>query len=789
MVDQAVKSSGKLNPVLFDEFVHLEKPFATNDERYRYLHDLQLSGPVDILRFSPGGSSTTTVCLCQVEEDRCETQILTEGALFLQKMRNNLKEFHTRTQRRLFKEKPKNVACILPSVADVLYKELALDATAHPSTQKRIRFIFLGETGLIKDLRSLNPGRPSNVYDTFFDALAGIVENIAAADDRRHGTAHMSEFISLEEMINKARDVCPEGTPIPSKSLVRLQFAPKKPYAKVALNFTSRIKVQYKIQRRQLRLTHPDDHFCNAQFRYLKERAIKLKNNCTLMFCDDKAKVPYGEPGSSVSTGVRGKVSIVPTSTTLVALDHDMTKASLTPSVVLDCNIPESIDKSFVQGRVTTVINDSIFQTASPFRHAIVLAKVMKQKKDIPPVLLKFTDGGTDQRKTLESVKCASIYLFKNLNLDMLLLGRCAPGHRYVNPAERVMSILNIGLQNVSLEQAKSSDEVEALLKKCNSVADIRTMATKNPHIKPAWLELVQPLQSLIQNRFLRLKLKEEPIGVLNPVTDEELEEFKHGLSELFPDLQLDKLQKVHTSKVESYNNWMDNHCRIRHYTFQIRKCHDQGRCSAPRLSWEQLEWLPDPVLDETGNHYKTYHDVQHIDTTESDRPSISCKKPAVKRACEQISDSETEVDPMIPEPDPHLCTIQNARALAVCVECRKPRMVYAHLKLSERQTISVALSISEFDYTCGAPILPPTHSLVKKVMCRTAMNCSTHVELAFYGRPDMWKTDICCHCGAEGAEVNLDLKKNYKTVLPQCISCTQEGKQPVVQRPFGVKK
>jgi hypothetical protein len=226
---------------------------------------------------------------------------------------------------------------------EMIYKELTLDASAaaHPETQERLRLIFLGNPDLLSDLRHLNPGRPGGKYDPFFEALPGLVEQVTAADDRRHNTAHLSQFISLPDIISQATALCPEGTLIPSKSLVRLQFAPRNHYTHAALNFTSKIEVQYKIQRRQLRSSHPDEHFCQAQLKYLKEMAIRLKGKLALLFCDDKAKVPFGEPGLAVSTGVRGKASIVPTSTTLTAMDHDMTMGSLTPSVTLNCTIPE----------------------------------------------------------------------------------------------------------------------------------------------------------------------------------------------------------------------------------------------------------------------------------------------------------------------------------------------------------------------------------------------------------------------------------------------------------------
>ena len=812
-LDQAVKEADSF--VIFDEDLHAPTPFETNDKRYQYFRNLQLSMPIDIVRFSPGGSVVSTVCIMKVTENRTEAQILTEGARFLQRVRPHLKEFHTRQQRRLFKNRLKNVASVLPSVADLIYKELTLDASvsSHPATQERLRLIFLGESGLLTDLRHINPGRPNNTYDTFFTMLSGIVENVSAADDRRHGIAHMSQFISLEEMMKQAKEACPEGTPIPSKSLVRLQFAPKNPYSKMALNFTSRLEVQYKVQRRQLRVSHPDEHFCQAQFKYLKEMSIELKEKALLMFCDDKAKVPFGDPGSAVSSGVRGKKTIVPRTTTLASLDHDMTKASLTPSVLLRCSVPETINGSFVRGKVTTVVNDSVFQQASPFRHAAILAKLLSNSQTVPPVLLKFTDGGTDQRNTLESVRCACICLFKEFDLDMLVLARCAPGHSYTNPAERIMSILNVGLQNDALERSSCSDAVEQKLRQCNSMSDIRTAASKQPDLRVAWVDSVEPVQSLLRNRFTRLKLKDEPFDCLDPATELEIDNLKRHLRELFPDLDLNKLQKVHTAKSQAYNAWISSHCKLRHYTFQIRKCKDDSCCLPTRIPDEELSWLPDPVLDSSGDHYKPYAEVKGQDTNDDNRPSLmkgkKTKKAAVQPATDnhRADDSTTEIpateppanetecevaveqdiykDPAFPVEDPQLCTTQNARALVTCTECRKPRVIYSHQRLSERQKISITITVSEFDYSCGAPLLPPSNNSYKKVMCRSTLNCGMPIELQYYGS-SLGRQDICSYCCTEETEVLPELKQKYKTVLPICKECIGKGKLPVVKRPFG---
>ncbi|XP_053407150.1 uncharacterized protein LOC123547869 isoform X1 [Mercenaria mercenaria] len=249
--------------------------------------------------------------------------------------------------------------------------------------------------------------------------------------------------------------------PIPSKSLVRLQFVPCNPYSRAALSFTSKVPVQYKIQRRQLRKSHPDDHYCAALFKYLKYKALEVKNEAVFVCSDDKAKVPIEDPGRPISTGVRGRQSIVPLSENLSALDHDMNTTSITPSVVLLCKIPDSIGDSFVRGTVTTFVNDSILEASSPFRHAAQLQRILEDVDEKPSIILKYTDGGTDQRNTLESVKCANICLFREFDLDMLIAVRCAPGQSYVNPAERVMSVLNFGLQNVATERQQMDEEFE----------------------------------------------------------------------------------------------------------------------------------------------------------------------------------------------------------------------------------------------------------------------------------------------------------------------------------------
>ena len=74
------------------------------------------------------------------------------------------------------------------------------------------------------------------------------------------------------------------------------------------------------------------------------------------------------------------------------------------------------------------------------------------------------------------------------------------------------------------------------------------------------------------------------------------------------------------------------DHCRERHYSFQIRRCHDEGCCPTPEREWA---WLPDPILDITGQHYKPFDELLGKETTDMDRPS-SLKQTVAAVAQEQ---------------------------------------------------------------------------------------------------------------------------------------------------------
>ena len=181
---------------------HVDTPFVNSTQKFRFLKEMHLSVPIDIIRFCPGGSENHDSWHCEVQDDRPENQVLTQGARLLQQMQPQMKEFHTRMQKREFKTKVNNLSCISPALTEFLYRYLTLDASAAANTvmQHRMHLISMGHTGIVADLRTLTCGRPG-VYDPFFEKLEEVVEEATAADDRRHNVAHISEWISLNPLV------------------------------------------------------------------------------------------------------------------------------------------------------------------------------------------------------------------------------------------------------------------------------------------------------------------------------------------------------------------------------------------------------------------------------------------------------------------------------------------------------------------------------------------------------------------------------------------------------------
>ena len=204
-----------------------------------------------------------------------------------------------------------------------------------------------------------------------------------------------------------------------------------------------------------------------------------------LIFLDDKHRCKVGEPGFPVAAVERGKKVVVSKDTTYAVADHNFTKTGIISSVAMICNIPESINGDFYAGKVHIGLKDPIFQPSSPLRHATELYHILLGEELFDkPVLCLYTDGGPDHRCTYARVQLSYICLFIALDLDYFVAVRTPPQHSWKNPVERIMSILNLGLQSVGLMRTEMNDESEKLISKCGTINKIRNIAKENSILK-----------------------------------------------------------------------------------------------------------------------------------------------------------------------------------------------------------------------------------------------------------------------------------------------------------------
>ena len=161
-----------------------------------------------------------------------------------------------------------------------------------------------------------------------------------------------------------------------------------------------------------------------------------------------KNTIKVGEPGCPIAAAERGKQVLVSRQTKFQVGDHDFSKFSLTPSVCLLIDVPETLEGSFYRGSVFVGLKDNAFEASSPLRHMAEFNQILTSCSDDNPVLLLYTDGGPDHRLTYVSVKLSLIALFLERDLDMLCAVRTPPHHSWKNPVERIMSIINLECGN-----------------------------------------------------------------------------------------------------------------------------------------------------------------------------------------------------------------------------------------------------------------------------------------------------------------------------------------------------
>jgi len=139
------------------------------------------------------------------------------------------------------------------------------------------------------------------------------------------------------------------------------------------------------------------------------------------------------------------------------------------------------------------------------------------------------------------------------MDLDYLVAARTPPGHSWKNPVERIMSILNLGLQCIGLMRKEMISEFEELMNKCNSMADIRRLAEEKSQLKLELSNSLAPTIDLMENIFERLNLKDEPFSTYKAASENEIEELWNSLLTVDENLSINDRTKNDIKNKVSY--------------------------------------------------------------------------------------------------------------------------------------------------------------------------------------------------------------------------------------------
>lgn len=243
-------------------------------KKYEYIQKLRetgLSMKVGFLTYSHGNNIGSFHFVWRVLDND-----ISESQRTIEKVKEQLPIFHTRAMKAALRSKFGRVAPNMkPVILHALYRELTNDASAPTNLQEaeideRMRTILeMEDADIVLDLSHLNTGRKSQ-YDVLWSECKKFLEESVgtAVDDHRHGeVTHLAKAISVRDLRDQVQANCPDGTPIPSESWIRLQFWPKTQHAKSRIHYTGKLNVRFMVQARQFRKTHPDAHYAAALFR------------------------------------------------------------------------------------------------------------------------------------------------------------------------------------------------------------------------------------------------------------------------------------------------------------------------------------------------------------------------------------------------------------------------------------------------------------------------------------------------------------------------------------------
>ena len=236
--------------------------YAPSDrrEKYRYIQELQkgLCRPCVLCTCSIGGPVGNYLFVWPLPEHVTLEGALNENQRIISQIQENVPQYHHRALRKKLISKFRRIT---PKASVAIFREFYHVAsgdqssslnTSEKEVDDRLReALEVEDIDLIVDLRELNKGH-SNKFAVFWEKMKVYLNESSAVHERRHGEiTYMAKAISVRDLIQEVSKMCP-GEPVPSEQWVRLQFSPRNPRTKTALQYRSQVNVKMMVQKKPI---------------------------------------------------------------------------------------------------------------------------------------------------------------------------------------------------------------------------------------------------------------------------------------------------------------------------------------------------------------------------------------------------------------------------------------------------------------------------------------------------------------------------------------------------------
>lgn len=803
----ALRDAKEYEPINLNSILDVGTSHKIRSQRYRFLDNMHKNGvpfvlpDVVICHFklpSQGPHKAVHFLWKKPVDDEATNPNQSKIVCELREKRNI---YYDRSTKREIKEKLRTLGIVKPHQASYIIKDLLGDSSAAENENQRdilerLNIVIAAGEEIAVDLRSNNGKKPT--FDAFWGVVAEHIDEKTAVDDRRHSASsassenndkvvvNMAFALSYADLYRTCIKIAKEKgiEKFPTYKWFLLQFWPTSRSASKLLQYTGRFRVRRAVQARLLRKRNPDAHYARAVYKFLKKRAIRHKDTTAFLSADAKCKISVGEPGFPLAAVTRGKRVIIGKNQQFHVADHDYSKLSIIPDAVLVHQIPDSDDTQGINednsgagdtnliecgkdhtgdwytGKVYYSFKNMVLQGSTALRGVVELGRVLEtsyasMNSQIPERIYLITDGGGDRNIVHLSVRKALIGFFRQYDLDELIAIRTAAGLSFYNPVERMHARANQGLQGVGMMRRPMTSELERLAKKCNSNEEMRKACEKEPKLKEALKESLDTPIELLKEIFLKLSIARTEFLLYEPSSDDDLDSFSTNydcFDEGIKDLKL----KAKVADFPKFKHFLETHTSFRSYSFHIFKCEDLSCLFHKPLRGELPERFPDPVptTSEDG-------DVKYSEGSDPKEKHLPSK-------IEDISKQSHEI-PFTPTAQ----TAKNVGFVLRCDECKKPRLLYAKLKLKGEDISTLKRTLNDLLYVCGGSLREisgdenSNADISDKVFVRENLCCTSPIELPYYSVGTY--QSICIFCGCS------ETLTNTPEAYPKCIGCNDK--------------